>query len=139
MIKVFIDTDIILDLLMKREPHYVYSSILFSLIEKKQIKGYFSSLIFSNLFYILKKSASREKAKDSLKKLSLLVEILPVDSEIIELALLSDFNDFEDSIQYYTALKNGINLLLTRNKKDYKDSVISIYTAEEYIKIFTKK
>ncbi len=139
MNEVFIDSDIILDLLMKREPHYLSAAKLFTIIEKGNVKAFVSPLIFSNLFYILRKITSKERAKNSLKKLKFLVNILEVNEYIIELSLESDFNDFEDAIQYYTALENKIDCLITRNKKDYKKSLITICTAEEYILNFSGK
>jgi len=135
MEKVYIDTDIILDLLMKREPFYLSAAKLFKLIENNKISAFVSSLIFSNLYYIIKKSEGKEKAKNSLKKLKLLVKVLPVDEKIIELGLSSSFNDFEDSIQYYVAIENGIKNLITRNLDDYKKSKINIFTAEEFINL----
>jgi len=139
MNKVFIDSDIILDLLMEREPYYLSAAKLFTLIEKGTIKAFVSPLIFSNLFYILRKITSKERAKNSLRKLKFLVNILDVNEYIIELSLESDFNDFEDAIQYYTALENKIDCLITRNKKDYKKSLIIVCTAEEYLLNFYRR
>lgn len=133
--KIFIDTDIILDLILEREPFSKFSTKLFSLIENKKIKAFTSPLIFSNLFYILRKLKSREDAIVILKKLKMLLNLLEVNDNIIELALVSEFKDFEDAIQYYVALNNGIKTLITRNLKDYKHSKISVYTAEDYLKI----
>ena len=135
MEKVFIDTDIILDLLMKREPYYLSSAKLFQLIENNKISGFVSSLIFSNLYYIIRKIEGNEKAKNSLKKLKLLVKVLPVDEKIIELGLSSNFKDFEDSIQYYVAIEHNIKNLITRNTDDYKKGKINIFTAEEFINL----
>lgn len=133
MDRVYIDTDIILDLLTERKPFYKPAAHLFSMIERKEAKGFVSPLIFANLFYILRKSGSSALAVSTLKKLKLLVTILPVDSKIIELSLSSGFTDFEDAIQYYTAIEHNISFLITRNKKDYKNPAITICTAEEYI------
>jgi predicted nucleic acid-binding protein len=135
MEKVFIDTDIILDLIMKRKPYYFPAAKLFKLIENKKISGHVSSLIFSNLYYIIRKSEGNEKAKDILKKLKLLVKIISVNEKIIELGLSSNFKDFEDSIQYYAAIENGIKNLITRNVDDYKKAKINVFTAEEYINL----
>jgi hypothetical protein len=63
-----------------------------------------------------------------------LVEVSPLDDKIVELALVSDFKDFEDAIQYHTALENGIDIISTRNKKDFKNSKLPIMTAKEYLK-----
>jgi predicted nucleic acid-binding protein len=135
MDKVFIDTDIILDLLMKRKPYYSSSAKLFKLIENNKIAGFVSSLIFSNLYYIIRKIEGNENAKNSLNKLKLLVKILPVDEKIIELGLSSNFKDFEDSIQYYVAIENGIKNFITRNVNDYKKAKINVFTAEEFINL----
>ena len=139
MIKVFVDSDIILDLLAQREPYFEYAAKLFTLIDQQKIKAYTSPLIFANLHYLLKKLTSNTAALKSLRKLKTLINILPVDERIIELALNSDFNDFEDAIQYFTATSSGINLLLTRNKVDYKKSKIAISTSEEFLKTWYAK
>ena len=134
MTKLFIDSDIILDLLAKREPHYKYSSRLFTLIDKKEITAFTSPLIIANLHYLLRKMTSNASALKSLRKLKTFVNILPIDDKVIEQSLNSDFNDFEDAIQYFTAVNNGLTLLLTRNKRDYKKSKIYVLTAEEFLK-----
>ena len=134
MIKVFVDSDIILDLLSQREPHYIHAAKLFTLIDQQEIIAFTSPLIFANLHYLLKKLTSNLSALKSLRKLKTLMNILPIDERVIEQALNSEFKDFEDAIQYFTAVNNGINLILTRNKVDYKKSKITISTAEEFIK-----
>jgi predicted nucleic acid-binding protein len=134
MKKVFIDSDIILDLLAKREPNYIYAAKLFTLIDKQNIKGFTSPIVFANLHYLLRKNTSNSSALKSLRKLKTLINILPVDERVIEQSLSSDFTDFEDAIQYFTAINNGISIILTRNKADYKMSKIPVATAEEYLK-----
>ncbi len=138
MKELFVDTDIILDLLGKREPFYKYAAELFSMIERGIIHAYVTPVIFANLYYILCKQIGKEQALKNLQKLKLLVKILPVDERTIELALNSGFTDFEDAIQYYSSKCNGIKYLLTRNKKDYKKSDITIMSAEEYLVILKK-
>lgn len=135
MINVFVDTDVILDLLADRKPFSEFSEELFELADKKELKIFVSSLSFSNLFYILRKFGNAKKAYKTLNGLKLLVGILAVDEKIINLALSSDFNDFEDAIQYFTAKENGIDILITRNIKDYKKAEITILNAEEFLKI----
>ena len=133
MKKIFIDSDIILDLLAKREPHYIFAAKLFTLIDQRKIIGFTSPIVFANLHYLLKKNTSNSTALKNLRKLKTLINILSVDERVIDQALNSDFSDFEDAIQYFTAVNNGISLLLTRNKSDYKKSKISIASAEEYL------
>ncbi len=135
MTKIFVDSDIILDLLAEREPHYIYAAKLFTLADLKKVRIFTSPLVFANLHYILKKLKSNNFALNNLRKLKTLINILPVNEKIIEQALNSGFKDFEDAIQYFTAVNNGINLILTRNKKDYKKSKITVFTAEEFLKV----
>jgi predicted nucleic acid-binding protein len=135
-LKVFIDSDIIIDLLAQRDPYYEHAAYLFSLIDRQKVHGYTSPLIFANLHYILKKHKSNAFALRSLRKLKTLIGVLPIDERIIEQSLNSDFHDFEDAMQYYTALNNGINIILTRNINDYKSAAISVSTADQFIKMW---
>ncbi len=139
MIKLFIDSDIILDMLAEREPHYIHAARLFTLINQNKIIAYTSPLIFANLHYLLKKQTTNIAALKSLRKLKTFVKILSIDERVIEQSLNSEFNDFEDAIQYYTAVNNGISLIVTRNKMDYKRSQIDVMTAEEFLKSLAAK
>jgi predicted nucleic acid-binding protein len=132
--KVFVDTDIIFDLLAKRDPFYIYAARLFTNADKQELNLCVSSLCFGNLNYILSKQKSASEARKILSRLKVLVKVLPVDDKTIDLALNSDFKDFEDAIQYYCAIENGIQVILTRNLKDYKNSSIPVFTAEEFIR-----
>ena len=134
MIKLFVDSDIILDLLAEREPHFIHAARLFTLIDQNKVTAYTSPLVFANLHYLLKKQTSNQLALKSLRKLKTLIKILSIDERVIEQSLDSEFNDFEDAIQYFTAANNGITLIITRNKTDYKRSKIDVLTAEEMLK-----
>lgn len=132
--KVFVDTDIILDLLSNREPFYIHSANLFSAADKNEIQLCVSSLSFANLNYILSKQYSADQARKKLLKFKTLVSVLSVTDKIIDLALSSDFKDFEDGMQYFTATENNIKILLTRNLKDFKSAQIPVQTAEQFLK-----
>ena len=134
MEKVFVDTDIILDLLSNRAPFYIHSANLFSAADKNEINVYVSSLSFANLNYILSKQYSADQARKKLMMFKTLVTVLSVTDKVIELALSSDFKDFEDGIQYFTATENNISTLLTRNLRDFKSAQISVLTAEQFLK-----
>jgi predicted nucleic acid-binding protein len=131
---IFVDSDVILDLFAKREPNYIHAANLFTSIDQKEINAFTSPIVFANLHYLLKKLTSNTTALKSLRKLKTLISILPVDEKIIEQSLNSEFTDFEDAIQYFTAINNRINVIITRNKADYKKSKISVLTAEEFLK-----
>ena len=138
MTNLFIDTDVCLDLLAKREPHYLYAATLFTLADKGELKLFVSSNSFSNLNYLLSRQYSMAEARRILSKFKVLVQVLPVDDKVIELALNSKFKDFEDAIQYFAAIESGITILLTRNIKDYKKAEIQVQTPELYIQIREK-
>lgn len=134
MEKVFVDTDIVLDLLSERTPFYTHSAYLFSEADTGKTKIYVSSLSFSNLNYILSKQYSPDQARKKLLKFKTLVTVLAVTDKVVELALSSDFKDFEDGLQYFTAIENNLKTLLTRNLKDYKTAEITVMTAEQFLK-----
>jgi predicted nucleic acid-binding protein len=131
---VFIDTDIILDLLCKREPFYSYAAEVFTMGDTGVITLVTTPLVFANVFYILRKILGIGKAKELLRKLRIMIEVVPLNDKVIDLALNSSFSDFEDGIQYFGAREQGIKLLLTRNVKDYKETDLIIQTPEEYLK-----
>ncbi len=136
MNKVFVDSDVIIDLLCKREPHYAFSSQIFVLSDTNKIDLYTTSLVFSNVYYILRKALGIEKAKESLRKLRLLVHVIPVEEKVVDQALNSNFSDFEDALQYFSALKYNLEFLITRNIRDYKGTELKILTPEELVKAF---
>ena len=128
----FVDTDIVLDLLARREPFYDAAARLFSLAETGSISLSVSSLTFANLFYILRKQVSGRHALEVLRDFKQLVTVLPVDDATIEQALKVGFTDFEDAVQYFSALSAGCTALLTRNGRHYRKSGITVLTAEAY-------
>ena len=137
MIHIFSDTDIILDVITGRMPFSVEASSLFTLIEEEQIKSSTSSLSFSNIYYVLRKYASHQRVVSRLKELPELLHILSVDDTIIKNALQSGFKDFEDAIQYQTALSNpDIELIVTRNIKDYKQAELPVMTPGTFLKTY---
>ncbi len=131
--KVFVDTDIIYDLLAEREPHYQAAAKLFTKADEGKIQIFISALTIANIHYLLSKQLSESEAKKILRKFRLLVHIVSLNERIIDLALNSDFPDFEDAIQYYCAVENDIEVLLTRNLRDYKKAQIVTMTAQDYI------
>ncbi len=131
--KVFIDSDIVLDLLCKREPFYEYAARIFTLSDMKHIELFTTALVFANVYYILRKTLGIEKAKELLRKLRLLIHIVPIEEKIIDLALNSTFSDVEDALQYFTAREHGIGMLVTRNIRDYKERDILVQSPQEFL------
>jgi predicted nucleic acid-binding protein len=134
MKNIFIDTNIVIDLLGQREPFYKESAQIFSLADKGVVKLSVSALTFANTHYIISKQKSAGEAKKLLRHFAVLVDILALDKKIINLSLNdSDFKDYENAIQYYAAIENGQDVMITRNLKDYKKARLPVMTALQYI------
>jgi predicted nucleic acid-binding protein len=134
MSKLLIDTNVVLDLLSKREPFYDSVAKIFSLADKNKLKLSISSLTFANTNYVLTRLKSAIESREILRRFRVLVQVLSLDDKIIDLALNdSSFKDFEDGLQYYSAIENGQNIIITRDLKDFKESKIPVMTPEEYL------
>ncbi len=134
MKKLLIDTNVVIDLLAKREEFYSEAAALFSLADRKQVVLTISALTFAYTNYILSKLTTIQEAREILRKFKVLVEILSLNDRTIELALSDQkFLDFEDGLQYYTAIENSIDVIVTRNKRDFKKSKLPVLTAKEYL------
>lgn len=132
MKNLFIDTNIVIDVLANRQPYSGPAAQLFDLAEKGKINLFISALSFANIYYIIKKACTHKDTISLLRDLEGLTETLDVTKQVIAKSLVSDIKDFEDSIQYYTALSNKkITVIVTRNVKDYKNSELAVLTADE--------
>ncbi len=131
--KIFVDTDVCLDLLSGRQPFNAHAEKLFSLADTGKIKIYVSSLSFANIDYVLRSQYSTNHSRQIIAKFKTLVTVLFVDSKTIDLAIASEFKDFEDAIQYFSAIENGLTILVTRNTKDFKKATIKIVHPETYL------
>lgn len=136
MKKILIDTDVILDFFFDRQPFSKNAAIIFSLCENKQIEGFVTPVIISNTYYLLRRTAKHEKVIEKLKLLVKITSILDMNTNVVESALNSNFLDFEDALQNFSAINNGkIDAIITRNVKDFKKSTIGIFTPENYVKL----
>ena len=135
MKRVLIDTDVILDFFFDRKPFSDHAAKVLSLCESREIKGFITSVIISNVYYLLRQTATHEKVIEKLKQLITITEVLTTDKEVILKALNSNFNDFEDALQNYSAESDGlIDLIVTRNVKDFKSSSLGVMTPDNYLK-----
>ncbi|MCC4214729.1 type II toxin-antitoxin system VapC family toxin [Leeuwenhoekiella parthenopeia] len=134
MKRLLIDTNIVIDILSKRDGFYEDAAVLFSLGDRNQLQLTISSLTLANTNYILTRLTSAKESREILRKFKVLVEVLSLDDKITELALSDErFIDFEDGLQYYSALENQIDVIITRNKKDFKNSKLPVLTPKEYL------
>jgi predicted nucleic acid-binding protein len=127
------DINFILDIFLEREPFYSPAAQIFSMVEMKQLNGYLCANSFPILFYVLVKELKRDKAMKILEKVRIVFRVAAVDERVIDLSLASDFRDFEDAVQYYSAVSLKADCLITRNKIDYIASDLSIMTPEEFL------
>ena len=132
--KVFIDTNIVLDLLLQRRNFLINAEKIFSLAYKGKIVLYFSAVSFVSVTYYLGKHTNKD-IKAVLEDLCKIVKILPFNQHIIENTLHSNFKDIEDGYQYFTAKENNIHIMITRNVKDFLVDDISVVTPEEFLMI----
>ena len=129
--RIFIDTNIMLDFLGERKPFYQSAAKLATLAEQGKIKMIVSPISYTTVNYFLSKNETSEVAKLKLRKFKIISEICKLDERTIEKGLNSSFKDFEDSLQYYSAIDSNCDVIVTRNAKDFKKSLIPVMTADE--------
>lgn len=138
-LKVFIDTNIMLDLLSEREPFYTSAAKIASLADTGKIELYVSALSFATSSYILSKfEKSIENVRNKLRMFKVISNVCSINETTIEKSLNSDFTDFEDALQHFSALENNCQLIITRNSKDFSTSLIPIMTPDEFLKTIEK-
>ncbi|MES0490379.1 MAG: PIN domain-containing protein [Leptospirales bacterium] len=138
MKKIYIDSDILLDIFLLRDKFYNPASELLTLADLKKVHAVTTPLVFSNLFYILSKYKSKNLAIKTLRTLEAILEIIPVTRKSTTLGLNSKFSDFEDALQYFSSVEAGVKYIITRNSKDYKHSKIPVMSAEQFMLLYNK-
>lgn len=133
MNRIFLDTNVILDLLGERVPFYDSIAKVATLADQKKLTLIVSPLSFTKIDYVLNKYEIAESVLNKLRKFKIICEVCEVNEETIDKALNSSFKDFEDALQYFTALQANCSIIITRNGKDFKQATIPIMTAEEYL------
>jgi len=134
--KVFIDSDVILDVATGRMPFVEQSKTALALIENGYALGLVSSNSITNIYYVLRKISSNEKARDFIKTILKYISVITVDHDSILTAIESKFMDFEDGVQNYCALKNQCDLILTRNIKDYTFSELQVLEPKDFVALY---
>ncbi|MDR0829608.1 MAG: PIN domain-containing protein [Prevotellaceae bacterium] len=120
MIRILLDTNVIIDYASQREPFFADADKIFDCILDNKISAYVSASAVTDIFYILKRENSKEDTLSFLKELLNVVNILTVDKNVIISALYSGWNDFEDAVQAHISIENNIDVVITRNTKDFK-------------------
>lgn len=131
--KVLIDTNVVLDLLLEREPFVETAIALFEQIERGKLAGYIAATTITNIFYIIRKTEGREVALAAIKQLLIGLQFCAVDRQTVETALSLGLKDFEDSIQLACATLNQLDAIVTRDPKDFSGSNLPIYSPTELL------
>ena len=135
MDNVLIDTDVLLDFFFDRKPFSAYATDILSLCEENRLKGFTTPVIISNVYYLLRKTAKHKLVVERIKQLLGIIDVIKMDKNAVLYALNSEFKDFEDALQNFSAVEYGqIKIILTRNIKDFKKSELGIFTPETYLK-----
>jgi predicted nucleic acid-binding protein len=130
---VFIDSDVLLDVILNRVIFYTSSAQILSLPIETGFTLCTSVHTLLNIHYFAKKQLGAQEAKQAVTLLTEQLQIISEDVSIVKQAIISDFKDFEDAVQYYAAKSAGADVIITRNIKDYKESTILVLTAEQFL------
>lgn len=133
MMKVFLDTNIVIDLLDKREPFYIDAVKLFTLAYQKKITLFVSPMTYATASYLLRKHG-KEGMRKLLNNFRQLSQITTADERVVDAALASSFDDYEDALQYYSVLTRNVDVIVTRNKKDFTSASIPVLSPAELLK-----
>ncbi|MBX7201676.1 MAG: PIN domain-containing protein [Bacteroidia bacterium] len=124
----------VIDFLIDRRPFSLLAAKLFSYSEKGKVKLYIGAVSYNNIYYVLKKHSSHKATINVLRELESFTETIDTTKSAIQKALASDFKDFEDAIQYYTAISNNkLDAIITRNIADFKLSTLPVFSPDEAI------
>jgi len=130
--KIFVDTNVILDILLEREPFSEDSCVVWDAVENRDFEGFVSSVSVQNIYFLVKKYKGRQVAVQTIEIVLGIFEILSVDKLTFLNALKYDFADYEDSVIESSAIEHSLNAIITRNTKDFKNSVLEIFTPTDF-------
>lgn len=134
--RIFLDTNILLDVLLERDPFCQPAQLVWSLAERREIKAGISAASLNNVFFVIKKLASREKAYFAINTLVQIFKISPITSQTVLKALKLGLPDFEDALQYSCALQFRAKTILTRDPSGFQKSKIPVMDASQYLSFF---
>ena len=136
--KVLIDTNVILDILLQRQPWYTNAALIFSLTKNKIIQSFVSATSVTDIYYLSQKDLGKRSAKESIKKLFQVFCPAAVTDKDIYKALDLDWEDFEDSVQFIVGESISVDYIVSRNIRDFSSGTIPAVTPEQFMKIITE-
>lgn len=132
--RLFIDTNVMLDLLGERKPFYNSIAKIATLAEKGSLTMVVSPISYATVNYFIEKFETNNIAREKLRKFRIISDVSIIDEHIIEKALNSSFKDFEDALQYFCATGSSCDIIITRNEKDFKKSLLPVMNAADFLK-----
>lgn len=133
MRKVVFDTNIVLDVLLDREPFVESAVQLFAYVENRHISGYLCATTVTTVYYLTRKVLSAAQTQEEMQKLLRLFEVAPVNKAVLQAAVTSEFSDFEDAVVHESAKVVSANAIVTRNTKDFGKAEIKTYSSFEFL------
>lgn len=131
--KAFIDTNVLVDVLAKREPFYQHSVVVWTLAEQSKIRGLISALSFANIYYVVSRFQTRAVALRTLTQLRDTFTAVPLDAQILNQAIDAGFKDFEDAVQYFSALRADAACIISRNPDHFPSSDLPVLSPKEFL------
>ena len=132
--KVLIDTNIVLDFMLQRSPFFQDAELLFQAIDAGQLIGYVTATTLTDIFYISRKhTRSVEQARQAVSETLIAMVICPIDRAVLESAFNSGLVDFEDAVQIFGAVAQGLDAILTRDNKGFLSSPIPVLSIQELL------
>ena len=132
---ILLDTNVLLDVLAQRQPHYAPAAALWSAVERGETQGCVSAISFNNTYYILSKYGGRTKARTAIRAIRDVFAVVPLDAQILNLSIDSALPDFEDAIQLHSAVRAGASYLITRDPANFPTDTLSVATPDEYLAV----
>jgi predicted nucleic acid-binding protein len=132
-VKILLDTNVILDVLLDRRPFSEDACVVFSGVERGMLLGCLCATTATTVYYLVEKALGGRRALAEVKKLLMLFEVAPVGKAVLETAMEAGFADFEDAVVYASGLHAGVDGLVTRNQKDFKPSSVPVYSPVELV------
>ncbi|MFA6103896.1 MAG: PIN domain-containing protein [Victivallaceae bacterium] len=133
--KLFIDTNVVIDVLAQRQGFYDASAAILTMLEKDEAEGFISAISFNNIHYILRKQSGKTRADNAIRMLLSAFNIVTLDEKILTRTIESNFNDFEDGIQFFSAMRSNADYLISRNVRDFPHDDIPVLTPEEFLQL----
>ena len=138
MKQVLFDIDVLLDILVQRQPFVIASAQALNTVMKKQVQGLASGHAVTNIFYILRRQIGSEAARKLIENLLQHIQIASITNQVIHQALQSPIKDFEDAVTSAAAMSAGLEIIVTRNKADFVASLVPAMLPEEFLKMLSE-